>query len=315
MAPTIVRTKSGHFVTDLAVSDFEIYDQNKRQKVAADLRDSPFSMVVAVQRSADMSGILPIVRRIGPAITDLVAGQDGEVAVVSFDDRLEVKQDFTSDGDKVCQSMMELKPGTYSHAVIDAVMESVRLLQNRPRERRRIVLVISEKWDKDSRSSLREALLKTQFANVSIYSLDVSTAVAEMTSEPMPQRPPAIPTTAQHIPAGGALTPITIEQNYYLGNWVPIFEGIFRSVENVFTDNTLEALTRFSGGEGYSFTDDWTLGDAIQKLSEDLHSQYVLSYSPNNLEKSGFHPIRVVVRRRDMVVRTRPGYWIGGKPY
>jgi len=315
ITPATVRAKSGKFVSDLQIQDFEVYDNNRLQKVTADLRDSPFSMVVAIQRSADMTGLLPKVQRIGLALTDLVAGQDAEIAVVAFDHRVQIAQDFTGDSDKVCQAMKQLKTGSYSHAAIDAVMESVRMLQNAPRDRRRIVLVVAEKWDKGSHASLREALLEAQLANVTIYSLNVSTTAAEATSEPRPQPPPSVPTTAQHVPAGAPLTPTTIDQNYYLGNWVPLVENGFYSVKDAFTDNTLEVFTRFTGGEGYSFHGQRALDKALQSLTEDLHSQYVLSYSPNNLNQGGFHEIRVAVKRQGgLVVRTRPGYWVAGKP-
>ena len=197
ITPATVRENSGKFVTNLQVQDFEVYDNNRLQKVTADMRDSPFSLVVAIQRSADMTGLLPKVQRIGPVLTDLVAGQDAEIAVVGFDDRVEIPQAFTADSGKVCQAIEELRTGSYSHAAIDAVMESVRMLRNAPPDRRRIVLVVAEKWDKGSHASLREALLEAQLANVTIYSLNVSTAAAELTSEPMPQPPPPIPAEAK----------------------------------------------------------------------------------------------------------------------
>jgi VWFA-related protein len=313
IAPTTVRTKSGEFIEDLPLKDFEVYDNGKLQKVTADLRDFPFSLVVAIQRSADMTGILPKIQRIGPALMDLVVGQDGEIAVVGFDHSVEISQDFTSDGDKLCQGITKLTTGSYSHASIDAVMESVRMLRNRPRDRRRAILVISEKWDKGSHANLREALIEAQLANVTIYSFNVSTAAAELTSQPRPQPPPLLPTTAYHVPDGAALTPTTIDQNYYLGNWVPLVVNGLQSVKNVFADNTLEALTRFTGGEKYSFSGDGTLGKAIQSLNQDLHSEYLLSYSPNNLNEAGFHKIKVVVKGQKFEVRTRPGYWIPGQ--
>ena len=313
IAPTIVRAKNGEFIEDLQIQDFQVYDNDKLQKITADLRDSPFSLVVAIQRSADMTGMLPKVQQIGPALMDLVVGQDGEISVVGFDHSVQISQDFTNDSDKVCQAIAKLTTGSYNHASIDAVLESVRMLRNRPRDGRRAVLVISEKWDKGSHASLHEALIEAQLANVTIYSLIVSTAAAELTSQPRPQPPPLLPTTAYHIPDGGALTPTTIDQNYYLGNWVPLVVNGLQSVKNVFADNTLEALTRFTGGEKYSFIGDETLGKAIQSPSRDLHSQYLLSYSPNNLNQAGFHKIRVVVKGQKLEVRTRPGYWIAGQ--
>src|SRR5271166_1246609 len=238
VAPTTVQGKTGDFIRGLQIQDFEIYDNDRLQKITDDLRDSPFSLVVAVQRSADMAGMLPKIQKIGPVLTDLIVGLDGEIAVVGFDHGVQVVQDFTSDSDKVDRAMRSLKPGSYSHATIDAVTESVRMLKNRPRERRRIVLVIAERWDKGSEASLREALTEAEFANVTVYALTVSTAAAELTSEPKPQPPPPFPTTAYNVPAGAPLTPTTIERNYYLGNWVPLLINVFQSVEDVFVDNT-----------------------------------------------------------------------------
>ena len=314
IAPATVRAKSGNFITNLQLQDFEVYDNDKLQRITADLRDSPFSLVVAIQRSADMAGLLPKVQRIGPVLTDLVAGQDAEIAVVGFDDRVQIAHAFTGDSGKVCQAINELRTGNYSHAAIDAVMESVRMLRSAPPDRRRIVLVVAEKWDKGSHASLREALLEAQLANVTVYSLNVSTAAAEISSEPMPQLPPPVPTTAETYPANAPLTPTTVSQNYYLGNWVPLVVNGFYSVKDKVRDNTLEVFTRSTGGEGYSFHGQRSLDKALQNLTEDLHTQYALSYAPNNLNQSGFHEIRVTVKRRGLVVRTRPGYWVGGKP-
>ncbi len=313
IAPTTVQGKSGDFVKGLPIQDFEIYDNDRLQKITDDLRDSPFSLVVAVQRSADMAGMLPKIQKIGSVLTDVIVGLDGEVAVLGFDHRVEVMQDFTSDSDKVDRAMKNLKPGSYSHATIDAVTESVRMLKNRPRERRRIVLAIAETWDKGSEASLREALTEAEFANVTVYSLGVSTAAAELTSAPRPQPPPLFPTTAYNIPAGAPLTPTVLERNYYLGNWVPLLINVFQSVENVFVDNTLEVFTRFTGGETYFFDSDRTLDKGLGKLNQALHAQYLLTYTPNNLNEGGFHEIKVVVNHPHLDVRSRAGYWTAHK--
>ena len=58
-----------------------------------------------------------------------------------------------------------------------------------------------------------------------------------------------------------------------------------------------------------------TLEQAIQDLGEQLHSNYVISYSPNNREEAGWHEIKVDVPGRPDVkrVQTRPGYWLGAR--
>lgn len=313
IAPTTVRDRSGDFVNGLQLQDFELYDNNKLQKITADVRDEPFSVVIAVQKSGNLTDILPKIQRIGSMMTDIVAGQDGEVAVLAFDHRIQLVQDFTNETQKISQAMKSIKPGSNSHRLIDTVVESVNMLKKRPPSRRRILLLIAEKRDKASEMRLREALTQAEFANISIFALDISSVVAALTSRGDPPPPPSIPTTAQHIPAGGAATPTTIEQNYYNGNYIPVFVDIFKAVKSIFVDDTTDIFTRFTGGKQYSFVSERSLEKAVQGISEEIHSQYLLSYVPNNQTEGGFHEIKVVVNRAGLEVRTRPGYWVGAR--
>ena len=276
IAPTTVRDRNGEFVNGLQLQDFELYDNNKLQKINADVRDEPLSLVVAVQRSSNLNDFLPKIQNIGSMLNQLVAGQDGEIAVVGFDHRIQVMQDFTNEGAKVSEAMKKMTPGSSNHAVIDAVNQSIRMLKNRPRDRRRVLLLIAEKRDRGSELRLREALTEAQFANVSIYSLDISTVVAALTDKGMPPRPPSIPAEAQHLPGGYAATPTTVEQNYYLGNYIPVFVDIFKAVKSVFVDDTLDVFTRFTGGREYSFIGEKSLEKAMSGISDELHSQYLV---------------------------------------
>jgi len=314
IAPTTVRDRNGDFVNGLQLQDFEVYDNNKLQKVNADVRDEPLSLVVAVQRSSNVDTFLPKIQNIGSMLNQLVAGQDGEIAVVGFDHRIQVMQDFTKEGTKVSEAMKKMTPGSSQHAVIDAVNQSIRMLKNRPADRRRVLLLIAEKRDRGSELRLREGLTEAQFANVSIYSLDISTVVAALTDKGIPPRPPSVPAEAQHMPGGYPATPTMIDQNYYMGNYVPVFVDIFKAVKSVFVDDTLDVFTRFTGGREYSFVGEKSLEKAISGISDELHSQYLLSYAPNNQTEGGFHEIKVIVNRPNLEVRTRPGYWVAGRP-
>lgn len=314
IAPTTVRDRNGNFVNGLGLGDFQLLDNNRPQRITADVRDEPLSMVIAVQRSSNLEQSLPKIQRIGSMINDLVVGAGGEVAVVDFDHRVQVVQDFTSETEKVSEAMHRITLGSSNHAVVDAVMDSIRMLQRRPPDRRRVLLLVAEKRDRGSEGHMREALTQAEFANVAIYSLDISSIVAGLTSKAMPQPPPPIPTTAQAMPAGAAVTPTTVEQNYYNGNWVPLFVDIFKGVKSMFIDDTLDVFTRFTGGKEYSFVTDKSLEKAVQGIAEEIHSQYLLSYSPNDLAEGGFHDIKVVVNRPNLEVRTRPGYWVAARP-
>jgi VWFA-related protein len=314
IVPTTVRDRNGDVVNGLQLQDFELYDNNKLQKITADVREEPLSLVVAVQRSSNLTEVLPKIQRIGSMLNQLLGGQDGEVAVIGFDHRIIVMQDFTNEGEKISEAMKKMTPGSAEHAVVDAADAGIRMLKNRPRERRRVLLLIAEKRDKGSELRLREALTQAQFANVAVYSLDISTIVAALTDKGMPPRPPPIPPEAIYMPGGGTATPTTVDQNYYNGNYVPIFVDIFKATKSLFVDDTLDVFTRFTGGREYSFVGERSLEKAVSSISEELNSQYLLSYAPNNQTEGGFHDIVVKVNRPKLEVRTRPGYWVAARP-
>ena len=314
IAPTTVVDKSGNYVNGLSLQDFTLYDNGKPQRITADVSYEPMSIVIAVQDSANLNDILPKIQKIGLLMDNMVVGENGEAAVLAFDHRLRVMQDFTSEPSKIQEAMKRITPGSTNSRVIDAVVESVRMLKKRPGNRRRVILLIAEKRDKSSEGRLREALTEAQFANVAIYSIDISSVIAGLTGKPLPPPPQAIPPTAQHLPASGPQTPTTMDQLYNNGSVIPLFVDIFKAVKSIFVDDTLDVFTRFTGGKEYSFVSQRDLEKVTTALGAELHSQYLLSYTPNNLDEGGFHEIRVVVNRPSLEVRTRPGYWIAARP-
>ena len=90
---------------------------------------------------------------------------------------------------------------------------------------------------------------------------------------------------------------------------------IFRDAKAIFKDNPVEAFTKGTGGSEFSFYRQRGLQDAIQKIGAELHSQYLVSYTPNNKDEGGFHEITVTVSGAPEVRRTqtRPGYWLSTK--
>lgn len=313
IAPTTVLDKNGNYVNGLTIDDFSLYDNNKRQKITADVSYQPLSLVVAVQASSMLDEILPKVQRIGTMLDDMVVGQNGEAAVIAFDHRIRVMQDFTSDAGKLQAAMKSINPGSSSHRMIDAITDSVRMLAKRPDNRRRVLLLISEKRDGASEGKLREALTAAEFANVAIYSIDISHLQAQFTGKSGPPRPDPIPATAQHLPGGAVQTPTTVDIQNNSGNYIPMFVEIFKATKSLFVDDPLDVVTRFTGGKQYSFLTQKSLERAVTDVGEELHSQYLLSYTPNNPEEGGFHTIRVEINRPRLEVRTRPGYWIAAR--
>jgi VWFA-related protein len=312
IAPTTVTDKVGDFVNGLQPGDFTLFDNNHAQKSTVDVNYRPISMVVAVQANNSVEEILPNIQHMGSVLDALVVGQAGEVAVIAFDHRIRTMLDFTPDSGKISDALKKITSGSSSSRLIDATTQGVRMLRSRPEERRRILLLISEKRDIASSGRLKEALNYATISNVTIYSVDISHLVASLTSHPMPGRPDPIPPGGQHIPGGGTETPNDIDQNYNIGNWVPAFEEVFNESKRPFVKNPVDTLTKLTGGTEFKFVTKTGLENALTQLGIELHSQYFLSYHPDDLSEAGYHNIRVEVDRSGLTIRTRPGYWVSG---
>jgi len=318
VAPVTVTDRDGHYVHGLQPHQFRLYDNDKHQDIKVDVSFLPISLVVAVQADRVVEDILPKVQKIGPLLQGLVVGEQGEVAIVAFDHRIRTMQDFTTDSDKLAGALKQIRPGSSSSRMIDATNTAIRMLSRRPGNRRRVVLLISETRDKASESKSREAMTYAQLQNVLIYTVNINHLVTLFTASPDVPRPDPMPPGARPLPAGVAPTPEAVRQASGYGqsaDFIPLFVEIFRQAKSIFVSNPAEVFTKFTGGREYGFTTQRDLEEAIRRIGDDLHSQYIVTYTPNNKLEGGFHKIRVeIAERRDAKVLTRPGYWMAAVP-
>jgi len=318
VAPVSVTDHDGDSVDGLGPEKFRLFDNGKEQNIHVDVTFPPISLVIAVQANDHVESVLPQIQKIGVMIEPIVIGDQGEAAVLAFDSRIRLMQEFTSDPTKITEALKKIHPGSSQNRMIDAVEEAVRELHGRPRNRRRVVLLLSETRDKSSEARLRETLIAAQVANVSVYTVDISRMVTTVMAKQDPgyidNRPPAM----TPMPSGYPQTPNTVMQTTgSLGSsaeFVPAMVEVFKDAKAIFKQNPSEVFTRGTGGEQFGFMRQRGLEGAIERLGAELHSQYMVSYNPNNKDEGGFHEISVVVTgRKDVKIRTRPGYWLGPK--
>ena len=318
VVPLTVHDRDGNLVNGLQPREFHLTDNGKEQNISVDATYHPISLAIVIQANGAVDAILPQVKKIGSLLESFVVGDQGEVAVAAFDHRFLLKQDFTTDLPKISEALKKITAGSSTSAVIDAMDQGVRLLRNRPANRRRIMLVIAETRDQGSEGKMRTTLLDAQFANVIVYTVNMSRMIATLTNKPYPApgglagMPPATYSMPSNVPA----TPTTVLQKGVLpgtnADVVPLLVEIFKDVKAIFVDNPAEKMTKATGGQEFSFVKQKGLEDAIAKLGSELHSQYMINYSPNNKDEGGWHDIKVTLPGRPelKVVRARPGYWM-----
>jgi VWFA-related protein len=318
VAPVTVVDRNGDHVDGLGPEQFHLFDNGKEQNIHVDVAFPLISLVIAVQANDRVESVLPQIQKIGVMIEPIVIGDQGEASVLAFDSRIRQMQDFTSDPAKITEALKRIHPGSSQNRMIDAVEEAARELHSRPRNRRRVILLVSETRDKSSEARLKETLAAVLLANVSVYTVDISRMVTSVMAKQDPgyidNRPPAM----TPMPSGVPATPNTVMQTTgSLGSsaeFVPLMVEVFKDTKAIFKQNPSEVFTRGTGGEQFGFMRQRGLEDAIEHLGAELHNQYMISYVPNNKDEGGFHTISVqVTGRKDVKVRTRPGYWLGAK--
>jgi VWFA-related protein len=317
LVPTTVTDREGRVVNGLQPQDFRLLDNDKPQEINRDVAFLPLSMVICIQRSNNVENVLPKIRKMGNVLRDLLIGQDGEAAIVSFDHRIETLADFTNDPDKINEAMAKIRPGGSNSRLNDAVQHAVRMLRNK-RDRRKVILMISETLDRSSEAKPREVATELQIHNIDFYTLNISRLVTSLTAKPEVPRPDPFPPGARPRPGIAPMDPTTTAQltgtQGQGGDLVPVIIEMFRAVKAIFIRNPAELYTQFTGGREYSFITQADLEAAIGKIGEEIRSQYILSYTPNNKLEGGFHKIEVQVLRPNLKVRTRPGYWMAAVP-
>ena len=314
-APVVVRNAQGELVLDLVEKNFRIFDNGVEQKLEAfDMGGAPLSVVMVMESSSRIEPLFPALRRTGVLFTETVVGENGDAAVIGYDDQVNHLQDFTSDHDAIDKAIANLKPGTSGTRLYDALSSAVGMLKNRPAARRRVIITVAEAVDSGSEEKLGEVLRDAQLANITIYSVGLSTTAAEMRGPQKSGAPPSAtpPGVFGQPPIPGTpQTPTTEATRNGNIDIMALAIWVVQHAEAAVKERPLEVATAATGGLYQSTVKDASIEKAIDEIGGELHAQYTVSYRPTGTNTTGYHEIRVqVVDRRNLTVRSRPGYYL-----
>lgn len=311
IAPTTVTDAKGNYIDGLTAKDLILYDNNVAQKIQMEWTAFPISLVVAIETSENSGSVIDKLGRIGILLTDLLAANKGETAVISFSDDVRIQQNFTDNPDLVTHSLRLLRKEGGSSHMLDAIGQALTMLGQRPRERRRIILMIAERRDRSSESKLPEVMQQVQRLNATVYWLSWSPTLQPYTARPKTMEDLKPEDQRIKKQPGCALCPQPDDRPAPpdlgpLGNPMYAIGELFR-LKQPDLSHLFPAAT---GGRSLNFLRKNALEEAIQTIGEEVHRQYILSFQPKGGEEGEYHALRVAVRDRpELHVRTRAGYW------
>ncbi len=311
VVPAMVNGATARPVLDLPAERFTLLDNGVPQPFTLETIGTgvaPIALIVAVQNSGISASALAKVRRIGGMIQPLITGERGCAGLVTFAETVEWRQECTADANRLSTAFARIGTGKErSGRMLDAALESIRKLSN-AQGHRRVLLLISESRDRGGKTDLDTVIAAAQAAGVTIYAATYSAfrtgfvAKSEDVERPRESSKPKIDALEPNSRPGMAKTP-----HPNASNRVELAAGLgeLTRLGNV---KSTEAMARATGGAEFPFTQLTGLETAIEKLGEELHAQYVLSFSPKN-PAPGYHALTVTVALPKVTVRARPGYF------
>ncbi len=123
LVPVLVKTKASKIVFSLTADDFVLTDDGIPQSVQVepDTDSEPLALAVILQTGGRGASHLENYRNLGPLLEALIGGVPHRVAVVGFDSKPRLEQDFTNDTDVAVKKIAGLQEGDPGAAILDAL--------------------------------------------------------------------------------------------------------------------------------------------------------------------------------------------------
>ncbi len=288
--PALVKSAKGEIVYGLEAKDFVVEDDGIEQPVRLDeaAEGSQVSLVVAIQRGRRANYEFPRIRGLSAVLDPMVEAGLGRVAIVEFDSQVQLIQDFSGNSERIAETLRGLQAGDGGAAIVDAVDYSVKLLEKAPRERQRVLLLISETRDHGSHEAkVDDVVAEIGQSNTAVYALAFS-----------PSR-------------SNVLDTMRGNNRQEMKEDLNLLDFGYRAVQ-AFRKNTPETVASMTGGEYETFATGKGFEARMVDFTNHVHSRYLLSIEPKS-PRAGLHRIRVRLRNPgDRVVLARSRYWAVG---
>lgn len=270
------RDAFGQIVHDLRRDEFAVHDEGIPQEISHfGQHESPISVVVLLDRSSSMHGEKMMHARDGvEAFVKALRAQD-ETLLITFGSTVDALGGFGLAPRTIIRELrrVDADGGT---RLYDAVVEAARLMGGRERHEKRAILVLSDGEDTLSTARLEDAAAAVKRAGVPLYAIGI-----EFRQDVSARRSPR--------------------------------DSLWRRLEGDAGVKGLTAIAEATGGWAYPIEAARRCKEVCLRVADELRNQYLLGYSPANLERDGrWHEIAVRTSREGVKLATRPGYFAPG---
>jgi len=323
--PVSVMDRDGKYIPNLTKDDFHVWEDGVEQRVAYFAStEKPFTVALVIDTSASTRYKLEEIQDAAIAFVNQLRPDD-RVMVVSFDDKIRVLAEATSDRSMLRNAILQTRIGSGTR-LYDAVDQVINQYFNRVEGRKAIVLFTDGVDTASKHASYESTVRDAEELDALIYPVEYDTSGDMGVFGGGGSRRGG----GRNYPNGGGggnnrngngggggifdiLGAILNgggggNRRNGRGGW-PGSGGAGNSGgEYQIADQYLHDLARVSGARLYD-AEQQNLSVAFQSVAEELRRQYSLGYYPRKAPQAGERRnIKVRVNQPELVVRTRDSY-------
>lgn len=287
-----VADQRGRPVTDLNRENFELYEDGVRQEISRfEPSEAPFSVVIILDMSGSTLGFRQVIKQSAARFLDAISPKD-RVAVVEFYDKINLRNDFTTDRSTILHSIQASNGLGMSplYKALDFALDKLA----KENSRRKAIVVLTDGVDTGLKDRDREAL-------ESIKDDQIPNAIRPETSDVLRR------VLSRSDAQGVTIYPLALPTGdpAKLADPTPRQVAMFKAARARLqivadrTGGTLNAINRLE-----------EMGKLYAQVAADMRTLYTIEYQPTNATRDGkWRAIRIDVKNPELISRTRQGYF------
>jgi len=290
LVPTLVeKPHGGGIVYGLKPADFVVEDNGVAQKIRVqeEMDTAPVALVIALEEGREGWLEFDKLAKLGPLLEYFLSDAKSQAALVAFGSKPRLICDYTNSQERLNEGLQQLQPSDGGAAILDTISYAVDLLEDRPKEYRRVLLLVSEERDHGSKRTKPVQLIrKIGQSDVLVLSVSFSPSKAEFIHD---------------VKDSGE------------DRTMSMVSTLVMAVQ-AFRKNVAKQVAVMSGGEYMTFTRDKAFEANVLEAAKEARNRYLITFSPSD-PTPGLHSLRVrTAEDYGARVVARANYWVGEEP-
>ncbi len=282
----------GRPITNLDRSKFEIFEDGVKQQILRfEPTEAPFSVVIMLDMSGSTLGFRQVIKQSAVRFIDAL-GPNDRVAVIEFYDKINLRNDFTTDRGTIANSIAVAngRGKTHLYKALDFALDKL----SKEKSRRKAIIVLTDGIDSLVKDQDRDLLAPLSDDQI----LSAIKPEANETLNRVLNRSDA---------QGVTIYPLALPT----GNPDKLADPTQRQIAMFRAARTrLQLVADRSGGTLNTINRLEEMGRLYALVAADLRTLYTIEYQPANDKRDGkWRSIRIDVKTQELISRTRQGYF------